>query len=185
MLRASVTMLRISVTLSRRVESEMDDYIKGLASVWPEDQEQTPATVYFQPPRKKNYPARWLLLWQDESEIGVSMPEQAKKGILTLTDYRVRDYLMGTIGIGNYVYVNQAEVARQLNVRRASVCDSIKHLITLQILIQGPKSGRSNTYMVNPAFCFSGGLGNGIKQLDEIIKQGKAKRIEFKQASLV
>ena len=155
------------------------DYIKGFASVWPEDQEQAPATVYFEPPRKKNYPAHWLLLWQDESEIGVSMSEQAKAAALTLTDYRVRDFLMGTIGIGNYVFVNQAEVARQLGVHKVTVCESIKHLVELQILLKGPKSGRSNTYMVNPAFCFSGSLGNGIKQRNEAIREGKAKIMHF------
>ena len=161
-----------------------DQHIKGLAEVWPID-DQPVQTVYFEPPRKKNYPARWLLLWQDESDIGVSMSEQAKAATLTLTDYRVRDYLMGTIGLGNYVYVNQAEVARQLNVHKVTVCESIKHLVELQILLKGPKSGRSNTYMVNPAFCFSGALGNGIKQRKEAITKGKAKRIEFKQASLL
>ena len=161
------------------------DYIHGLAEVCPIVDDKPVQTVYFEPPRKKNYPARWLLLWQDESEIGVSMSEQAKAAALTLTDYRVRDYLMGTIGIGNYVFVNQAEVARELSVRRATVCDSIRHLVELQVLLKGPRSGRSNTYMVNPAFCFSGGLGNGIKKRKEAIAKGKARRIDFKQASLL
>lgn len=155
------------------------EYPKGLGTIWLEDEAQAPVTAYFTPPRKKNYPAKWLLLWQDESEIGVSMTEQAKGGLLTQTDYRVRDFLMGTIGLGNYVFVNQAEVARELNVRKASVCDSIKRLCDMQILLKGPKSGRSNTYMVNPAFCFAGGLGNGIKERTETIKQGKAKVLQF------
>ena len=156
------------------------DYLKGRATVWPEDDEQSPQTVYFQPPKKRTYNARWLLLWQDGSDIGVSMMEQAlMEKPLTQTEYRVRDYLLGTIGIGNYVYVNQAEVARELRLLRHKVCLAIKRLIELEILIQGPKSGRSNTYMVNPAFCFSGGLGNGIKKRKEAIQEGKAKRIQF------
>lgn len=163
-----------------------EQQLKGLATVWPEEEHQAPQTVYFQPPRNKSYNARWLLLWQDGSDIGVSMTEQAKMAEpLTQTEYRVRDYLMGTIGIGNYVYVNQAEVARELNVRRASVCDAIKRLLSLEILLKGPKSGRNNTYMVNPAFCFSGGLGNGIKQRREAIKQGKARIVQFEQHSLI
>ena len=157
------------------------EYLKGKATVWPEDDGQSPQTVYFQPPKEHKYSTRWLLLWQEGSDIGVSMTEQAKmERPLTQTEYRVRDWLMGTIGIGNYVYVNQAEVARELHVRRASVCDAIKRLIELEILIQGPKSGRSNTYMVNPAFCFSGGLGKGIKARKEAIKNHKAKVIPFK-----
>ena len=155
------------------------DYIKGLASVWPEEEGQAPQTVYFQPPKKKKYDAEWFVVWKNESDIGVSMTEQAKmEKPLTQTEYRVRDYLMGTIGIGNFVYVNQAEVGRELRLTPANVCNAIKRLISLQILIQGPKSGRNNTYMVNPAFCFAGYLETGIKER-------KAKILEFKQLSLL
>lgn len=157
------------------------EYPKGLGTIWPEDEKQAPVTAYFTPPRQKNYPVKWLLLWQDESEIGVSMVEQAKSTAMTLADYRVRDFLMGTIGLGNFVFVNQAEVARELNIHKVTVCDSIKRLCDMQILMKGPKSGRSNTYMVNPAFCFAGGLGNGVKERKETIKHSKAKVIPFQQ----
>ena len=46
---------------------------------------------------------------------------------------------MGTIGLGNYVFVNQAEVARELSVHRITVVESIKRLCDMQILIKGPK----------------------------------------------
>jgi hypothetical protein len=149
------------------------EYPKGLGTILPDDVEQAPVVAYFTPPKKKNYPEKWLVLWQSESEIGVSMSEQAKLGLLTQTDYRVRDYLMGTIGLGNFVFVNQAEIARELRVRHASVCDSVKRLCEMQILVRGPKSGRSNTFMVNPAFCFSGNLGRGVQERKEAIKRGK------------
>ena len=159
-------------------------YLKGRATVWPETEEQPPQTVYFQPPKKKNYSARWLLLWQDGSDIGVSMTEQAEmEKPLTQTEYRVRDWLMGTIGIGNYVHINQAEMSRRLRIERATASRAIKRLIDLGILIQGPKSGKSNTYMVSPAFCFSGGLGNGVKQRQDAIQEGKAKILQFKPLS--
>lgn len=155
------------------------EYPKGLGTIWPEDEAQAPITAYFTPPKKKNYPIHWITVWQDESEIGVSMVEQAKSTKMTLTDYRVRDFLMGTIGIGNCVFVNQSEVARELNIHRVTVVESIKRLCAIGILIKGPKSGRSNTYMVSPAFCFAGGIGNGIKARKEAIKQHKAKVIPF------
>ena len=164
------------------------EYLKGKATVWPEDKEQAPQTVYFEPPKSRKYDTRWLLLWQDGSDIGVSMTEQAEmEKPLTQTEYRVRDWIMGTIGIGNYVYVNQAEMARRLRIQRADASRAIKRLIELGILLQGPKSGKSNTYMVNPAFCFSGGLGNGIQKRKEAIKKGKtsATVLQFKQRSLL
>lgn len=154
----------------------MDDkdnkYVKGLATVWPEDSAQAPITAYFTPPPKRKYTARWLLLWQDET--GASIVEQAMMDKpLTQTEYRVRDWIIGTIGIGNYVLVNHAECGRALRVARPNVSSAIKRLIELQILLPGPKSGRSNTYMVNPSFCFAGGLGSGIKARNDARRQGK------------
>ena len=68
------------------------------------------------------------------------MLEQAQmEKPLTQTEYRVRDYLMGTIGLGNYVYVNQAEMARRLRIDRKNASMAIKRLIELEILIQSPK----------------------------------------------
>lgn len=153
-------------------------YPKGLATVWPEDSEQAPIQAYFTPPPKKRYNAKWLLLWQGETGIDMSLQEQAKmQEPLTQTEYRVRDWLIGEIGIGNYVFVNQAECGRQLRIDRAHVSKAVKRLISLGILLPGPKSGRSNTYMVNPAFCFSGGLGNGIRERNRVINEGKSARI--------
>ena len=78
------------------------------------------------------------------------MTEQAEmEKPLTQTEYRVRDWLMGTIGIGNYVYVNQAEMCRRLRIDKKNASMAIKRLIELGILLRGPKSGRNNTYMVS------------------------------------
>ena len=159
-----------------------NEYIEGLATAWPEDSAQTPQTVYFQPPRKRQYHTRWLLLWQDPSEIGVSVMEQAEQDMLTRTEYRVRDWLLGTIGIGNYVHVNQAEMARRLRIERATASRAVRRLIDLGILIQGPKSGKSCTYMVSPAFCFSGSLGTGVRERSATIRRGKARVTQFAAA---
>lgn len=153
-------------------------YPTGLATIFPDDEKQTPIQAYFTPPHDKKYNINWIVLWQNSSEIGVGLMEQAESENMTLSDYRVRDFLLGTIGIGNYVFVNQREVSRKLNLNKSTVNESIKRLINLGILLVGPKSGRSNTYMINPAFCFSGSLSNGIKARKEAIKNG-AKIIDF------
>lgn len=102
-------------------------YVKGLASVWPADDGQAPIQAYFTPPQRKSYNAQWLLLWQDET--GMSMQEQAKmERPLTQTEYRVRDLIIGEIGIGNYVYINQSEVGRELRITRSHVSEAIKRL---------------------------------------------------------
>lgn len=155
--------------------------LHGSALVLPDDHDQAPQNVYFVPPTKRHYQAKWLTLWQDSSEIGVSIMEQAENDVLSKTEYRVRDWLLGTIGIGNFCYVNQSEMARKLNIERATASRAIKRLIELKILIPGPKSGRSNTYQVSPAFCFFGKIENGVKERREIIKSEKAKVLPFIQ----
>ena len=178
MFRLDGTMFRLDGTFGGFMGDRR--YVKGLASVWPADDGQAPIQAYFTPPQKKSYNAQWLLLWQDET--GMSMQEQAKmERPLTQTEYRVRDWIIGEIGIGNYVYINQSEVGRELKITRSHVSEAIKRLIELEILLQGPKSGRSNTYMVNPAFCFSGRLSNGIKARKEAINNIKAKIYNFKE----
>lgn len=154
-------------------------YISGLAAILPEDISQDPTFAYFVPPKNRKYPVEWLTFWKTPSDIGVGLMEQAVSENLTLSDYRVRDYLIGSIGIGNYVFVNQREVARNLNLNKSTVNESVKKLLALKIIIAGPKSGRSNTYMVNPAFCFFGKIENGVKARKETIKNEKAKILNF------
>ncbi len=156
---------------------EQEKQLKGLATVWPEEEGQAPQTVYFQPPKKKKYPVEWLNLWQNV-DTGVSMTEQAEmEKPLTQTEYRVRDWLMGTIGIGNYVYVNQAEMCRRLRIDKKNASMAIKRLIELGILLRGPKSGRNNTYMVSPAFCFKGSLGEGVQVVNQAAKEHKKAKV--------
>ncbi len=165
-------MLLLDATFVLEGKTMDKKYIRGKATVWPDDEEQEILTAYFVPPKKTRYSAKWALLWTDETGAGIVEQAQMEKP-LTQIEYRVRDYILGTIGIGNYVYVNQAEVGRQLRIDRAHISRAIKRLIELQILVAGPKSGRSNTYMVNPAFCFAGGLRNGIQARREAKQSGK------------
>lgn len=176
MFRLGGTLFRLAGTLGGTMEDRK--YVRGLASVLPDDENQPPIQAYFNPPKEKHYNAKWLLLWQDET--GMSMQEQAKmERPLTQTEYRVRDWIIGEIGFGNYVYLNQAEIGRQLRITRSHISEAIKRLLELEILLGGPKNGRSNTYMVNPAFCFSGSLNKGIKAKKEYMEIKRAKVLQF------
>jgi hypothetical protein len=87
----------------------------------------------------------------------------------------------GYIGIGNYVYVNQSEMSLELRITPANASRAIKRLVGLGILLQGPKSGKNNTYMVSPAFCFKGSLAEGQKIAARAARQHKAKIIPFQR----
>lgn len=136
-----------------------------------DDQEIQCMPVYLQKPKNKRYRERWLLLWQtDSGGLGVSIEEQAVSGRLTATDYRVRDYLLCKVGIGNFVHFSQTEAADILGIKQPNISKSLKKLIKMGIVLEGPKTGRFRTYQINPAMVFSGSLGNGIKEKRRVIK---------------
>lgn len=133
--------------------------------------------VYLAKPKNKIYPERWIIMFTTDDtdksfqETGVSVYEQAISRKLTLTDYRVRDYVLCKIGIGNYVHINQSEAGRKLGIAQQNVSASVKKLITLGILLEGPKAGKFCTYQVNPATAYAGSIGNGVKAKNDIVRQ--------------
>lgn len=133
--------------------------------------------VYLTKPKKTKYNARWGIMFltddtdENYEESGVSLFEQSVAGQLTLTDYRVRDYVFCKLGIGNYVHFNQSDAARKLGIAQPNISRSIKKLVSLGILLEGPKTGKFCTYQVNPAVMYAGGLSNGIKARADIIRQ--------------
>lgn len=135
--------------------------------------------VYLSKPKNKKYSERWAIMFltddtdEDYEETGVSIFEQATEGKLTATDYRVRDYVFCRLGIGNYVHINQSEAARKLRIAQPNISTSIKKLITLGIILEGPKAGKFRTYQVNPAVVYAGGIGNGVKAKNDIVRQRK------------
>ena len=153
--------------------------ISGRGTFLSDDDDKSPVSV-FVTPKNRTYQVDWIPIWQGV-KTGVTLMEQAQnEKPLTQTEYRVRDMLLGSIGLGNWAIVNQAEIARRIRVNRADVSKAIKRLIELGIVIQGGKVGRNNQYMISPAFCFKGSIGEGQKLVKEAIKQHKTKVIPFK-----
>ena len=159
------------------MDAQQDD-ISGKGDLWPHDEGKPPVTVLIQP-RNRQYQVQWIPLWQDV-ETGVSIMEQAKMDKpLSQTEYRVRDMLLGSIHIGNWAIVNQAELARQLRVQRADVSRAISRLIELGIVLRGEKIGRNSQYMISPGFAFKGGLAEGQRSVKKAQKDHKSKVLQF------
>jgi DNA-binding MarR family transcriptional regulator len=77
--------------------------------------------------------------------------EQAVDRRFTATDFRVRDYLLCNVSIGNYIHISQTEAAKYLKIARPNISASIKKLISLGVILQGPDTGKFKTYQINPA----------------------------------
>lgn len=144
--------------------------------------------VYLQKPKNKKYSESWLVLWQDDAEgTGVSILEQAADKRLNATDFRVRDYLLCKVGVLNYVHISQTEAAQYLGIAQPHISASIKKLIELGIVLEGPSKGRFKTYVMNPALVYKGKMHMGVEKRKESIKQTKVLRFptaELEQGTL-
>ncbi len=100
----------------------------------------------------------WLAMAQD------AMIRMAKE-IKSLDDFRVLHALLGRLDFENLIQVPQVEIANQLDMKRPNVSRSIKRLLGLGILLQGPKIGTSRTYRLNPNYGWKGSSKNHHKAL--------------------
>ena len=78
------------------------------------------------------------------------------KQVKNLEDFRVLMALLEQLDYENLITTNQAEIARELDMQRQNVQRSIKRLMALGVLLEGPKIGISRSYRLNPEFGWRG-----------------------------
>lgn len=89
------------------------------------------------------------------------------KSNLTGTDFKVLMKLLGQLDFDNLIQIEQAEIARQLGMHRPDVNKSIKRLVELGSLLEGPRIGRSRTYRLNPDYGWKGSAKSHIKAVSD------------------
>ena len=87
-------------------------------------------------------------------------------------DLRVLLLLMARLDFENLISLEQTAVAEKLGMQRPHVNRSIKRLIELGCLLEGPKIGRSRTYKLNPSY---GWKGSGKEHQKALRTADKAK----------
>ncbi len=108
---------------------------------------------------KNNYKTKWAALFLGEDSF---LQEQATmEKPLTQTEYRVRDYIMSCMELGNTTPINLEYVGQKLRIKRPNVSKAVKRLVDLGIFIKGPKNGANYCYAVSPEMAFSGHRGKG------------------------
>ena len=58
----------------------------------------------------------------------------------------------------NFIQVAQADIAEKLNINKVNVSRSVKALIDVGVIFEGPKVGRSKTYRLNEQFGWKGSV---------------------------
>ncbi len=118
----------------------------------------------FIPPKRINgFNGRWLAMAQDAMRI---LSESSLSG----SDFRVFFRLLEHLDFENLIMINQAEIARNMNIKPPNIRRSIKRLIDLGALLEGQKIGINRTFRLNPKFGWKGSSKNHVMALDQTRK---------------
>ena len=112
--------------------------------------------------RKRNpYGKGWVMNSQEALEI------LAKDKEITGEIYRVLFFICARLDFENWVQISITEIGNELDLRQPNVSRAMKVLEEKEIILRGPKVGRSYAFMLNPEFGWKG----QVKNLDEYRKE--------------
>jgi biotin operon repressor len=93
--------------------------------------------------------AGWIAMAQ-------SAMEMLATSIKSLDDYRVLLMLLARLDFENLTNISQVEIAEKLGMQKQNVNRSIKRLIDVGCLLEGPTVRRNRTYKLNPNYGWKG-----------------------------
>lgn len=65
----------------------------------------------------------------------------------------------------NFIQVPQVEIAERLSMKKQNVNRAIRALVSLGLIIDGPKIGRSKSFRLNPNYGWKGSVSNHKRAL--------------------
>ncbi len=101
-------------------------------------------------PYKPRLTERWFMAFQDSFE------EIAKDPDMTGETLRVLMYLYSKLDFENFIQQSQTEIAEGLRMQKTHVSRAMKVLTTKQIVLEGPRVGRSKCFRLNPNYGWKG-----------------------------
>lgn len=125
--------------MSRRVTQVDDDTGEVLGSF----------VAVVQPKRKNGFAGGWFAMAQDALKL-------LRTAGLGARDYDVLFALLERLDFENLIQVSQSDLADDCGMHRQHVNRSIKRLLELGCLLEGPKIGRSRSFRLNPRFGWRG-----------------------------
>ena len=123
-----------------------------------------------QPKRRNGFSTRnigWVAMAQDP----LDYINDVHGKFLGTEGLRVFLKLVRVMDTENYIQVNQVEIGKALDMQRTHVNRAIKKLISISVILEGPKVGRCRSYRLNPHVGWKGSAGNhkeALKQVDHL-----------------
>jgi hypothetical protein len=123
-------------------------------------------------PKRKNGFDRHFTMNQDAMLfLARGKLEEAAKANLGTDAYRVLFAVLSVVDFENWIQFNQAEMADTIGMRRQHFGRAMRKLEAIEIILRGPKVGRSVTYRLNPNFGWKGSAKNHLKAIDGGLKE--------------
>jgi DNA-binding transcriptional regulator YhcF (GntR family) len=170
MLPHLVTLLPNVVTL--KIEGEEKYIVTKKHLVDPETGEMIYALV----PVRQKYATGGFLMAMQEGLIWLAKQD------LTGEQMRVLMFVMGKLDFENWLRLSQAEIAKELGMKRPHVSRAINKLVEKGIIHKGPKVGTSWTYRLDTNFGWKGRMKNK-KAAENAIKKAREKGWEIIKGS--
>jgi hypothetical protein len=103
---------------------------------------------------------------------------------LTGRDYDILFAILEILDFDNYIQLCQEDLCQELDMKLSNVNRSVKKLVSINALIEGPKISRSRTYRLNPNFGWKGSAYSHRIALNQQ-KVSLAKRMEERGLKVV
>ena len=124
--------------------------------------------------KRSPYSKGWVMNSQEALEI------VAKDKDITGETYRVLFFVCARLDFENWVQISITEIAQELELKQPNVSRAIKQLENKEIILRGPKVGRSYAFILNPNFGWKGKVSNleeYRQKRDDQEKQDKIREI--------
>ncbi len=149
-----VTLLLYMVTISCNEGLMVMKNIKNISQYDNTTGELLDGVLVYCGVKSNPYGGGWIMNSQE------ALIEIAKDKDLQGRTLRVFLYLCGILDFHNLIQIPQIEICKELDLKRSHVSLAIKILVNKNIILQGPKLGRSFAYRLNPDYGWKGKVKN-------------------------
>ena len=122
------------------------------------------------------YSTGWVMNSQEALEV------IAKDKEITGGTHRVLWFIVARLDFENWIQISQQEICKELEMKKQNVSSAIKLLEQKEIILRGPKVGRSYAFRLNPHFGWKGDVKNlndyRRKRDDQWLKEKKKKALK-------
>ncbi len=129
--------------------------------------------------KKNPYSTGWVMNSQEALEI------IAKDKEITGRIHRVLWFIVARLDFENWIQISQQEICKELEIKKQHVSSAIKLLEQKEIILRGPKVGRSYAFRLNPYFGWKGNVTNlddyRKQEEDEYFKKQKNKVLKIEE----